>query len=145
MEYLTNFHIALHHTNNNTSNKVNGGDKDGHNRIALDDLSCTIHCAIEVRFFLNLITANTCFLFCDKASTQVCINRHLFTWHCIQGKTSSNLRYTFRTLGDNNKLHQNNDEEDQDTNNNISLNYKVTKCLDNLTCFTALRQNQTRG
>ena len=143
MEYFTNFHIALKHTNDNAGNKVNGCNDNGHDRIALDDFGCTVHCTIEICFFLNFITANTCFLFCDQSGTHVCVNCHLLTRHCVQGKASCDFRYTFCTFGDNNKLHQNNDEEDEDTNNNIALNYKIAKCLNDLTCFAALRQNQT--
>ena len=40
---------------------------------------------------LDFLTALPCLLLIDNSRIQICIYRHLFTWHCIQRKSSSYL------------------------------------------------------
>ena len=144
-QYFAQAHAGLNNTNDRTCDKIYRRDDDRHDRVALDDLGCTVHCAVEVRFALDLIAAQLGFLFIDQAGRQVGVDCHLFTRHGVQGETGSNFCYAFCTLGDNDELHQNDDQEDDDADDNVALDNEFTECLDDLTCIAASRQNQARG
>ena len=65
--------------------------------------------------------------------------------HRIEREARGNLGDTLGTLGDNNKLNQNDDQENHQTNDYITLNHELTERFDNLAGVTAIRQNLSSG
>ena len=69
----------------------------------------------------------------------------MFAGHRIERKASGNLSHALGALGDNDELHQNDDQEDDNTDDHVALNNKFTEHLNDLTCLSALREDQTGG
>ena len=149
-EHRGKVHAAHHHTDDDTANQVDQRQDDGHGGIALDDLGSTIHGAVEVRLALNLLAAHPCLLVVDHPGVQVGVNRHLLAGHGVQRKTRRHFRDTLRTLGNDDQLHQYDDDEDNKPNDYIARRNQLTESSDHLTCGVlaldrAVAQNQAGG
>ena len=135
---------ALNNADNGAGHKVDDRDNQGHDRVALDDLGGAVHGAVEVGFLLNLVTPLPGLFFINEAGTQVGVNGHLLTGHGVQGEAGRHFRDTLGAFGNDDKLHQNDDQEDQHTDDNIAAGNQGTEGLDDHTGLTAFGQNQSR-
>ena len=113
--------------------------------MALDDLGGAVHGAVEVRFLLDFVPAHPGFFFVNQAGAQVCINGHLLAGHGVQGKAGSYFAHPLSALGDDNELHQHDDEKDQHANDDIPLGDEVAERLDDDTGLAAVPENQPGG
>ena len=142
LQGLLHCHITLYHTDDKTTGNVDDNDNNCRNGIALNKFAGTIHSTVEISLSLNLFTPLTGFSICNSTLIQIRINSHLLTRHSIQGKAGRYLSYTLSTLGDNQELNDNQNNEDNETYNCITTNYEITKGTNNLSCI-ALQQNKS--
>ena len=136
-------HAALHHTDDAARRKVDCRDDDGHDRVTLYDLRRTIHRAVEIRFLLDLMSADFCLLLRNQTGAEVRVDRHLLTGHRVQRKSCRNLGNAFRALGDNDKLHQYDNQEYDYADNRIALQNEGADGGDNLPRLPLLCQDQS--
>ena len=135
--------LSVDHTHQEAPDEVDKGGYDGEDGVALYKLGSTVHGAEEVGASLNIQAAFPGLFLVDDAGVEVCVNGHLFTGHSVQGEAGRNLSHTFGTLGDDDKLYQNQNEEDDKADDYISLYHKFTESLDNRAGVAVVGENFT--
>ncbi len=125
-------HAKLEHANDQATENIDEGNHDAGNRIPLDKFTRTIHSSVEVRFPLQISSPSSCLYVIDKTGIEIGIHRHLLAGHGIKRKTGRNLRHTPRTIGDDHKLNDRNDNENYQAHHIIAANDKGAKGADDL-------------
>lgn len=87
-------------------------------------------------FLLDLLSASLCFRIRDRSCIQIGIDCHLFTGHGIQGKSRRYLGYTFRTFIDDHELDSDQNNEDNNTDDQVTAAYELTESLHDITRIT---------
>ncbi len=118
--------------NDHAAQEVDHGDQQGHDGVALDDLGGTVHGAVEVGLLLDLVPALPGVLLVDKTGGEIRVNGHLLAGHGVQGEAGGHLGHTLGTLGNDDKLHQHDNEEDDHADDDVAAGDQVAEILDNL-------------
>ena len=83
-------------------------------------------------------------LLIDQAGAEVGVDGHLLAGHGVQGEAGGHLGHTLGALGDDNKLHQHDNQEDDHADDDIAAGNQITEVLDNL-AGVALPENLPGG
>ena len=121
---------ALHHADDQAGHEVDERDDKAHHRVTLDDLGGAVHCAVKVRLPLDLFPAHPGLLLVDKAGGKVRVDGHLLAGHGVQREAGGHLGHALGALGDDDELHQHDDEEDDDADNDVAPGNELAECLD---------------
>ena len=121
---------GLEDTDNTSSHQVDGRGNERHYTVTLYDFGSTVHGTVEVGLSLNLLSSLSGLLLRNHSGRKIRVNGHLLTGHSIQLKTGCHFGYTLRTLGNNNKLHQYDNQVDNQTYHHVTLYNEVTEGLD---------------
>ena len=78
----------------------------------------------------------------NQTGTQIAIDGHLFTGHCIQAEPCRHFSHTLRTLGNHQKVDDGDDQKDHQPDGKIAPHNKVAERLDNVARIL-LQQDQT--
>ncbi|MNI08442.1 hypothetical protein D3C73_614800 [compost metagenome] len=132
------------HTDNETANQIDQQNDNTCDGVTLDKFTGTVHRPEKVGFAFNLASTFAGLLFINHAGVQIGIDTHLFAGHRIQCKPGAYLGYTFRTFSNNNELHDDKDQEDNESNSDLSPGNPASERGYNLTRMT-IRQNQLGG
>ena len=132
------------HSHDDTTHNIDGGDQKTRNRISFYIFYGTIHGTEKACLFLDFLSSLLCFRICNGSGVQIRINSHLLTGHCIQSKSRCYFGYTFRTFVDDHELDQDQNNEDNDTDDQITATYELTEGFHDITCIT-VSQDQTGG
>ncbi len=107
-------------TDDDAAENVDGGDDEARNRIAADEFRGAVHRAEERAFLFQLAAAALRLLLIDDAGGQVRIDRHLLAGNGVEGKACADFSDTRRTLGDDDEVDGDQDQEDDQTDNEIA-------------------------
>ena len=140
----------LRQADDQPANNIDDKNENGGNRIAFDEFRGTIHCTVEIRFLGDFLAAGLGFFICQDTGIQISIDGHLLAWHRIKGKAGGHFRYAASTLGDNNKIDNNQNDKDKNTDSIIAGNHKLAESLDDLasricTVMAFAQNNTCRG
>ena len=142
---LPNVAAAVDESDGDAAHQVDNRDDDGHSGVALDDFGGAVHSAVKIGLLLNLLPAHPCLLLVNKAGGQIGVNGHLLTGHGVQGKPSGHLGHAFSALGDDDKLHQHDDEEDDEAYHKIAARNQLAKVLNHHTGITGGENHSGTG
>ena len=122
----------LHHPDDEAADDVDKEDHDARNGIPFDKLGGTIHGAVEVSFLGYILTTLLRLFLIDKAGVQIGIDGHLFARHRIKGKTGTHFRDPPGTLGNDHKVDDHQDGENDDADRIVAADHHVTERLDHM-------------
>ena len=125
-------HTHLNHADEQTTEKVDARHQNAGDRIASNELTGTIHRAMEVGLESDRLTALPSLRIVDQACVQVRIDRHLLTGHRIQGEACADLGDTSCTLRHDHEVDDDQNDEYDETDREIAARHKVAECLDDL-------------
>ncbi len=117
---LADRHVMAQITDDDPAEDVDGGDDQAGDRIAADELRGTVHGTEERALLLQLATAMLRFLLVDQAGRKVGVDRHLLAGDGIEGEARADFGDTRRTLGDDDEVHRDQNEEDDQTDDEIA-------------------------
>ena len=100
----------------NATHQVDSSDDQTRDGITAHKLGSTVHRPIEVSLGGDFPTTTRGFLLVDQARRQICIDGHLFPGHGIEGEPRRDFTHSGCTLGDHDKLHDDQDRKDDETN-----------------------------
>ena len=104
----------LHDADDEAADDVDEHDDQRRDRVAADELRCTVHGAVEVGRPLDVFAALARFGFGDQAGVEVGVDGQLLTGHGVQGETGRDFRDAARTVGDDDELDDDEDREDDE-------------------------------
>jgi hypothetical protein len=86
------------------------------NRVPSNELTRTVHRTVEVRLSRDFFASTLSFLLVDGPGAEIGVDGHLAAWHPIQSESSSYFTDTRSTLGDDDEVDQedNNEQNDPD-------------------------------
>ena len=123
----------LHDPDQEAANDVDEHDDDAGDRVPANKLGRSVHRPVEIRLLLDLLAAAFGIGFADEACVQIGVNRHLFSGQRIQRKPRANFRDTPCALGNDREVDDGQDDENDDPDNVVAADQKLTKSLDDLT------------
>ena len=81
----------LQSANSEATQNINKENEDAGYRITSDKLRGTIHGTIKIRLASYALAALESLILCDQTRIEICVNRHLLTWHRIECKSCGHL------------------------------------------------------
>ncbi len=131
---------ALPNSNKQTANEAKDCDQKRGDGVAANELGCTVHCAVKVRFKFKSLSPRPRFLFRDETCGQVSIYAHLLARQGVKGETSSDLGNSVSATSHDGELDDEKCEEQNDADEEVTAKHEFARCFDKLTCVPA-RQN----
>ena len=122
----------LDHADDQAADDVDDGHEDTGHGVAADVFRRTVHGAVEFGFHRHFGAAALGILFADQAGVQVGVDRHLLAGHRVKGETGAHLGDTARTLGDDGKVDDGEDDEDDETDRVVAADQEVAERFDHL-------------
>ena len=120
-------------THHQTHHQVQQGDQQTGNRIAFDELRCTIKRAKECGFALVIFTASPGGGMVNGTSGHIAVDGQLLTRHTVQCETGAHLSHPGRALGDDHEVHDQQHPKDHEAQENTAAHHELGKALDNIT------------
>src|SRR5262245_32919537 len=99
---------------------VDGGDDEASDGIAAHELRRTVHRTEKGTLVLQLATAALGFLLVDQTGRKVSVDRHLLARDGVEGKACADFGDACGALGDDDEVHRDQDQEDDQTDNEIT-------------------------
>ena len=120
IQRLVHRHPLPQNAQRDTADDIDRRDDESGRGISLNILRGTVHGAEEARLILELLSAGRRLLIRDGAGIQVSVDGHLFAGHGIQRESGRDLGDTFGTFVDDDQLHDDQDDVDHDTDDQIT-------------------------
>ena len=115
------------------ANNIDCQNQNAGNSITFNKFRCTIHGAIKIGFFGDVVTAFFGLFVGQHASIQIGINRHLFAGHGVERKAGGYFRYPASAFGNHQKIDDHQNNEDKNTHSIIAGDDKFAKGFDHFT------------
>ncbi len=96
------------------ADQVEDDDDERGDRVAFDEFSGAVHCAVEIGFSLDRCALAACALGVEQSGVHFGIDRHLFAGHRVQREPRGNFGDASRARRDHDKLNRNEDREDDE-------------------------------
>ena len=135
----------LNHPDNQATDQVDQRDDDSSNSITLHKLAGTVHSPVKIGFPLDILAARTGLSVRNQTRVQIGVYCHLLTRHGVQRKSGCHFRYTGGPFGDNDKLDHYQDEKDDEPDNHIAPDHKLSERSDHLSFKLAAQQENKAG
>ncbi|MNP21340.1 hypothetical protein D3C76_1139530 [compost metagenome] len=146
---MAHAHPVLQNPDQQAAHHVDHHDQNTGDGIAANELTRTVHRAVEVGLLGHFCTAFFRFIFANQPGVEIGVNRHLFARHPVQYETRAHFRDTSRTFGDNHKVDDHEDDKHHNTDGEVAAHQEVAEGLNHLTCRRAagmtIHQNDTGG
>ena len=141
--------VVIQDARDQTANQVDDQNQNARHRIAAHKLRSTVHRTKKVSLLRHLLTPLLGLLLLYQARIHIGINGHLLARHRVQSKARRHLGHTSRTLGNDHKI----DDGDQDKNDHphreIATNEELPKRLNHLArgigARVTIEQHNARG
>ena len=143
LDRLAERHVLLQDADREAADEVDGDDDDGGDRVALDELRRTVHRAVEVGLFGDLLAAALRFVLVDDAGVEVGVDRHLLAGHRVEGEARGHLGDASGTVRDHDELDHDEDEEDDEADDHRTADDEVAEGFDDL-ARVAVQQHEPR-
>ena len=124
--------VVLQHAHQQAADDVNHGDHDAGHGVAAHILGGAVHGAVEFRFLAHFQAPPARFVFGDQAGVQVGVDRHLLAGHGVERETGAHFGDPAGALGDDGKVNDGQDDEDDDTHRVIAADQEVAERFDHL-------------
>ena len=134
---VTEIHVMLQNADQQAADNVNDHDHQTGDGVTAHELTRTVHRTVEVGFLRHVAAALFGFVFTNQTGVEIGVNRHLFAGHAVEHETRAHFGDTPRTLGDNHKVNQDEDDKDHDTDGEITADQKVAEGFDHPPCRRA--------
>ena len=129
-ECILKRHAAEHHTGYEAADEVEGGNENTGLDVSRDKLRGTVHRGIEVDFLPDQGLLAGGLLFRNDAGVHLVLDVEHLVVHRVQRKAGGNLRNAGRTLGDDEDLNDNEDDEYDETDQLAVAGCNVGEGLD---------------
>ena len=128
------FNALLQCANQQPGDNVDCSDQNRCHRIALVEARCTIHGAVELRLACDRLPPAPCLRFIDKSGIHVGIDGHLLARQRVEGKACSHFGRAHGTVRYNKELDGDKGEKEDEPNNVVPADDKLSESLDHLPC-----------
>ena len=139
--------VVLGDTDDQTTDQVDQQNQQTGHGVTAHEFRGAVHRTEEVRFLGQFGAAFFGGLLVDHAGVQVGVDRHLFAWHGIQGKTGVHFRDAACTFGHHNKVNDHQNREDDETDHIVAGDHKFAESRHHFACrmgaFMAMDQDDT--
>ena len=125
-------HLMPEHADNDPAKGIYGGNDEAGNRVAAYEFRRTVHGAEKSALLLQLAPSRGRLLFVDDARREIGVDRHLLAGDGVQCKPRANLGNPGCAFGDNEKVHGDDNGEDDNANDKIPAHDEVRKPGDNV-------------
>ncbi len=122
----------LHHANAQPADQIDQQNQHTGQGITAHELAGTIHGAVEVGLFADLLTAGDGFFTCQQAGVEIGINGHLLAGHGIQGEPGADFGDPFRALGHHHEINDRENDEHHDPDGVVATDDEIAKGLDHV-------------
>ena len=136
--------VALGDADGEAADEVDGGDDDGGDGVAPDELGGPVHGPVEVGLVGDLLAAALGLLLVDEPRVQVGVDRHLLAGHGVEGEAGRHLGHAARTRGDHHELDDDEDEEHHQPDDEIAAHDEVAEAVDHR-AGVAVEQDEPGG
>ncbi|PAV73974.1 hypothetical protein WR25_16517 [Diploscapter pachys] len=144
LQRISRAHALLHHADGQASQQVDDNDHQPGDSITLDELHRAIHGTEHLAGLLHLATALTGLVDVDDPGAQVAVDAHLLARHGVEGKPRADFRYPLGALGDDQELHDGDDQEQDAAHHQVATHHKVAESLHDLPGI-GFQQDHPRG
>ena len=122
----------LQHPNRQSPHDINENDDHRRDGIAPHELAGTIHGPIKIGFLCDLFAAMSSRRLIDQPGVEIGIDAHLFPGHRIKGKPGRHFGNTPGSLGNDDKVDDDQNRKDHDPDRKVAAHHKRAKRLNNL-------------
>lgn len=109
------------------SHDIDHGHDHSGNAVPLDELHGPVHRPEHLAFLADGVASFLGFLHINDAGAHVRVNGHLLAWHGVQGEARAHFGHPFRTLGDDQKLHDGENEKDHRADHKVAAKRELSK------------------
>jgi hypothetical protein len=124
--------------------QVDDDDDQPGDGVALDELHRPVHRAVELALLLHQAAAALGLVHVDGAGAHVAVDRHLLARHRVQREARRHLGHALGALGDDDELHDGQDQEDHQADDQVAADDEVAEGLDDV-AGVGLQQDHPRG
>ena len=141
MQRLRGGHAVLRNANNGAAHNVDDSHHHTGDTVALDELHGAVHGAVHLAFLTDTAPAALCLFHVNDARAHIRIDGHLFARHGVQCEARPDLGHAFGALGNDEKLHNGQNQEDNRAYYEIAAQGEFPESEDNLAGI-GLKQDQ---
>ena len=142
---ITKAHAVAADAYGNAANQIDRRDDQTSNGIAAHKFRSTVHGAVKTSFRFQFLAPRTGLRFINQPGGQIRINRHLLARHGIQAEARGNFSNSPAALGNDNKIDNQQDEENNQPDGNITAHQEAAKGRNHMAGrfwpFMPMRQN----
>ena len=141
---LAGRHAVLGDADDGPADDVDHGDDHACDAVTLDELHGAVHGAVHLAFLTHALAAGLGLGHVDDPGAHVRVDGHLLARHGVQGETGPDLGHALGAFGDDQKLHDGQNEEDHGTDHEIATQGEVAESEDDL-ARVRLQEDETSG
>ena len=142
---VADLHAPLHHADDEAADDVDDGDDDAGDGVALHELHRAVHGAEQLALALEVAALALALLHVDGAGAQVRVDGHLLAGHGVEGEARGDFGDALRALGDDDEVHDGEDDEDDRADDEVALDHEVTERDDDLARVAGEQDQAGRG
>ena len=125
-------HAAHDAADDEAADDVDDDDHHAGDRVALHELHGTVHGAEEGALALEVLALLLGLLGRDDAVVHLRVDRHLLARHGVEGEARRDFRDATGALGDDDELHDHDDDEHDDADHGVAGRDELTERLDDV-------------
>ena len=137
-------HVLLTHADGHAAQDVDGGDQEGGDGVALDELHGAVHRAVELALAAERAAPSAGLVAVDGPRAQLGVDGHLLSGHGIQREASAHLGHALGPLGNHHELDDRQDQEDHPAHHVVTAHHEGAERADHL-AGVGLEQDQARA
>ncbi len=141
-------HALLRDADDHAADDVDEHDEQAGDGVAAHELGGAVHRAEESAFVLQRLAAPLRLGFVDQAGGKVGVDRHLLAGHGVEVEARRDFGDAAGALGDDDEVHDHQDDEDDDADHEVAGHHEVAERLDDVAggvgALVAVRQDQPR-
>src|SRR5690606_29280194 len=111
---------------------IDEGDDEAGNGVAAHEFGGAVHIAEEGAFAFEFGAALLGSVLVDQASRKVGVDGHLLAGHGVEAEAGGHFGDTARTLGDDDEVHDHEDDEDHRADDEIAAGDEIAESLNDV-------------
>ncbi len=139
----------LDHADDDSADDVDEHDQEARDCVAAHEFRRTIHRAEEAALVFQGLAPFLRGFLVDQARGQVGVDRHLLARHGVEMEARCDFRDAPRAFGDDNKIHDHQNGEDDNSDHEITAHHEIAEGFDDMAgrrrALMSMRQDQPRG
>ncbi len=142
---MTEIHVVAGDTDDDAAENVDGRDDDAGDCVAAHELRGTVHRTEEGAFLFELAPAPHRLLLVDVAGGEIGIDGHLLAGNGVEGEAGANLGDARCTLGDDEEVDRDQDDEHHGADDEVAAHHEVGKSCDDMPGRIVALERRWRG